>query len=170
MNIEGIGAVLIVAGCGSCGFYAAAAGNREVKILKGILRAVSFMESELRYNLKPLPVLCAETAGISKGSIREIFENLSKELESQLLPDAASCMASAIEKSHDIPGRARQLLHQMGQTLGRFDLTGQLNELEQLFASCEKELNICTQGQENRLKGYRTLGLCTGAALAILLL
>jgi len=170
MNIKWIGAIFIIGGCGCCGFSAAAAGKRETRILQELLNAVRFMGCELQYKLETLPVICKGAANMSSGVVKEVFVNLSRELEWQLEPDAPSCMAEAIEKSHSMPGRVRRLFLQLGASLGRFDLPGQITQLEHLCNSCEEELRICTLGQETRLRSYRTLGLCAGTALAILLL
>ena len=128
------------------------------------------MESELKCNPTPLPALCRETAKLSEGALKEVFETLADELELQVQSDVFGCMASAIEACHSIPKYTKDLLLQMGQTLGRFDLSGQLKELEQLSVSCEKELSLYALGQEERFREYRTLGLCAGAFLVILLL
>ena len=170
MTMKAIGVVFIVIGCGGCGFYAAASGKREMKMLKGLLRLVCFMESQLKCNPIPLPALFRETAKLSEGVLKEVFEMLADELELQTHSDVSGCMASAIEVCHSIPQHTKALLLQMGQTLGRFDLSGQLKELEQLSVSCEKELSLCVLGHENRFRGYRTFGLCAGAFLVILLL
>lgn len=170
MHMKWIGIILIIAGCGSCGFYVAATEKSEIRMLKQLIRAISFMESELRYNLKKLPEICNETAKISGGVIRDIFRSLAKSLEFQMEPDAASCMINAIENTRGIPRRIRFYLIQLGRTLGRFDLIGQLSELEHLAESCNNELKLLTHEQGTRLRGYQTLALCTGVAVAILLL
>ena len=170
MNLTWIGAIFIVAGCTGCGFSAAAAGKREARILQELLTAVRFMESELQYKLSTLPDLCRHTGNVSAGVIREIFWNLARELDWQAEPDAAGCMVEALEKSHSLPQNVRLLFLQLGASLGQFDLSGQLKELEHVRASCENALQASLENQEPRLRSYRTLGICTGAALAILLL
>lgn len=61
-------------------------------------------------------------------------------------------------------------MEELGRNLGRFDLTGQLSSLRALRAGCEDSLKQLTDNRDNRLRSYQTLGLCTGAALAVLLL
>lgn len=170
MSSKWIGAIFIIAGCGGCGFSVAAAGKRETRMLRDFLRAIRFMECELQYKLSPLSELCRLAGNVSSGTVREVFMNLSRELDWQLAPDAGSCMIEAIEKSHTLPRKIRILFLQLGTSLGSFDLSGQLKQLEHIRVSCENELNRCLCDQEVRLRSYRTLGLCTGAALAILLL
>jgi len=170
MHIKWIGAILIIAGCGGCGLSVAASGRRETRMLQELLRTIRFMENELQYKMTDLPELCRQAGSTSSGAVQEIFFNLARELDWQTKPDAPSCMSEAIEKSRPLPKSVRMLLLQLGTTLGRFDLSGQLKELAHIRLSCEDALVIRTSQQEVRLRNYRTLGFCTGAALAILLL
>lgn len=170
MNSRWIGAILIVAGCGGCGFSIASGHRREVQLLREFLNAVRYMTCELQYKLTPLPELCRQAGREAPGTMRDVFYNFARELDWQISPDAFSCMAEAIEKSHGLTPRIRKLFLQLGRSLGRFDLSGQLKELEHLLKHCELEMQSMTDNQASRLRSYQTLGLCTGAALALLFL
>ena len=85
-------------------------------------------------------------------------------------PDAASCMTAALKRSHELPRRIRGIMKQLGHTLGRFDLPGQKQGLEEVKEACRMELEALGKNRETRLRSYGTLGLCAGAALAILFL
>ena len=67
-------------------------------------------------------------------------------------------------------GICRRLLRQLGKTLGRFDLEGQLQGLQAVCAACLEARDSLQKDRDTRLRSYRTLGLCAGAALAILFL
>lgn len=165
-----IGAIFIIAGCGGCGFSVASASIRETRMLQGLLRTLRYMECELQYNLSPLPDLCRQAGSNAFGPVREVFVNLARELEWQIQPDVRSCMVEVVGKSHTMPGSVRKLFYQLGDSLGRFDLSGQLSELQSLQTTCERELQKVSCHQDTRMRSYRTLGLCAGIALAILLL
>ena len=72
---------------------------------------------------------------------------------------------------HDLnPVRSlRRPLRLLGQTLGRFDLPGQLKGIKAVQESCRRELARLERNRDARLRSYQTLGLCAGAALVILL-
>jgi hypothetical protein len=57
----------------------------------------------------------------------------------------------------------------LGETLGRFDLQGQLRGLEAVKKNAEFELEQLRSNQDVRLRNYRTFSICAGAALVILL-
>lgn len=95
---------------------------------------------------------------------------LAAELEWQTEPDAASCMDSVLKRTQTLSARSRRLLHQLGKTLGRFDLEGQLQGLQATCSACIAASNSLREDRTVRLRSYQTLGLCAGAALAILFL
>lgn len=169
MHYKWIGAVLIVAGCGTTGFLAALNHRKEEKQLNQLAEILGFMENELQYRLTPLPDLCRLAAREATGVLREVFLNMSRELDWQISPDACSCMTAALKKSTNISPSVRRLLLSLGHTLGRFDLDGQLRGIQSVKINCETAQRKLGKDRENRLRGYQTLGLCAGAAMAILL-
>ena len=102
--------------------------------------------------------------------MRTVFLNLYRELSWQKLPDAGSCMHAAIQRTGEVPARVRRLLGQLGHTLGRFDLPGQIQGIQAVRKRCEDTLADVRKNREEQLRSYQTLGICAGAALAIVLL
>lgn len=170
MEYKWIGAILIVGSCSACGFVTAAGKRREERLLYQLSAILQFMEADLKYRLTPLPELCRLTAGETQGILKTVFLNLFRELTWQKLPDAGSCMYAAIQRSGEIPARVRRLLVQLGHTLGRFDLQGQLQGIQAVRRRCEESLESIRKNRDERLRSYQTLGICAGMALAIILL
>jgi len=170
MHIKWIGSVLIIAGCGGIGFALSGLLRRERKLLQGMLSALTYLECQLRYQLTPLPELCRQAGRACGGLLDEVFLNFSRELDWQTAPDPDSCMAEAIRKSHSLPLGVRELLQQLGATLGRFDLPGQLQQFGRLRLHCGQKLHRLSPTQDARSKTCRALSLCAGAAAAILLI
>ena len=170
MNVKLIGAVLIIAACGGVGFSMAASHRREESALRQLVAALDYMGCELQYHLLPLPELCRRAAGACTGPVRSVLESLAAELDSQIAPDAAACMTAALAKTPKLPHRLRKNLAELGTSLGRFDLPGQLKGLEAARISCRRDLEELSRDRDVRLRSYQTLGLCAGCALAILFL
>lgn len=168
MYIKLIGILLIIGGCGGFGFRLAAVHKKEEKILRALSCTLDFMECELQYHLTPLPDLCRQAAGENIDPLHSVFLQLARELEDQLSPDASCCMNSVLSSNSDLPEKATQALALLGQSIGRFDMEGQIKGLELVRQECRRYLNLLSDNRENRLRGYQTLGLCAGAALAIL--
>lgn len=170
MIIRIIGASFILLGCGSFGVMICANVKNEIKLLQNFLHAMEYMECELRYRMTPLPDLCRNTTMVTKGPVSRIFESLGKMLELQVSARVSACMTATLKKHHMIPDNIMKLFEDLGDRLGVFDLDGQLRALSSLRKEAEDLLIRCREGQENRIRSYKTISLCAGAAIIILLI
>ena len=168
MSIKWIGAILVIVGCGGVGFTMAANYRREEWTLRALIRALDYMTCELQFRLTPLPELCRQAGKECGSDAGRVLMALAEELESQISPDADSCMYAALSRFDNLPTSVRKEMDLLGKGLGRFDLTGQLQGLEQVRLHCRGSLAELESGREQRIRGYQTLGVCAGAALAIL--
>lgn len=166
MNMKFAGALLVIAGCGGFGFSMAAAYRYEERLLKQLRDILQFMYCELQYHLTPLPELCHRAGTSTGGAVGKVFSDLSALLNMHN-NDVSECIQTAIRKAELTP-RIREIIGNLGRTLGTFDLDGQLLGLEEQRARCCAELESLAAGREDRLRSYQTLGLCAGAALVIL--
>ncbi len=168
MSYKWIGAVLIIGGCGGSGFLMAAGYRHQERLLRQLIRALRYMQWELQYRLTPLPELCRQAGRGCGGALGALLRDLARELDRQRAPDAYSCMAAALGRSRELTGDVQKRLLQLGRCLGRYDLQGQLQGLEAVQRGCEEAIAALGRDREARLRSYQTLGLCAGAALAIL--
>lgn len=168
MTIKIFGALLIIIGCGGFGFSITAACKREEVALRQLIGALDYMQCELQYRMTPLPDLCRQAGVENRNCVGKLLLALSNELESQICPDVSSCMSAALACVGDLPKRVRKAFEIMGMSLGRFDAEGQIRGLESVRAFCRSELDALAVNRDARLRSYQTLGLCAGAALAIL--
>lgn len=166
--LKWIGAILVFAGCGFFGFKTAGAYLAEERMLRKLIGVLDFMSCELQYKLTPLPDLCRQSAGETSGTLQKLLFVFADELESQVSPNVKSCMNAAISKFALLPELTKKCLYQLGQSMGRFDLSGQIQALESVRISCRHYLSKLEAGKDLRLRSYQTLGLCAGAALVIL--
>lgn len=170
MGYQMIGAALILGSCGGYGLLLSRSYRQWEGELRRLIGALEHMESQLAYQLTPLPDLCRQAGKETGGIVGEVLRNLGRELSWQSAPDVSGCMAAALGRSRELPKQLRRFLVRLGKSLGRFDLPGQLRGLESLKEECSQQLAQLQSGREPRLRSYRTLGLCAGAALVILLL
>lgn len=168
MNYRWIGAILVFVACGGFGFSVAGQYRSELKSLQRIMVLLDRMECELSYHLTPLPELCRCSGVAAGGGIQRVMEQLALELESQIFPDVVGCMQYALAAGSRMPNGAKKLLAMLGQSLGRYDLSGQLHGISAVREQCRKELNRMEQNRDQKTRSYQTLGLCAGASLVIL--
>lgn len=170
MTVKLIGAVLVFTGCGGFGFAMAASHRREEQALGQLLTALEYMECDLSCRLTPLPMLCRCAANGVTGPVHIFLLRLEEALNTQNAPDAAHCVRAVTAQMTGLsPVLTAQLL-ELGNSLGCFDLPGQLRGLRGAQARCRLLLEELGKNRDSRLRSYQTLGLCAGAALAILFL
>ncbi len=162
-----VGAALIFGGCGFFGFAMAAAHRQEERDLTDLLASLEYMSCELSFRQRDLPSLCRSAAWGRRETVGSFFLTLAQHLETQSAPAVSGCVAMAMENVHR-PESVDRVLRQLGSTLGSFDLPGQLRGLESSIQAAQTELRRVRDGAANRRRSYQTLGLCAGAALAIL--
>ena len=168
MNYKILGAVLIIAACGSCGFLTAAHHVSKLQLLQNLICGLDFMVCERQYRATPLPQLCRLAGENCSGKIGRVFSLLADELETQISPNVGICMAAVLDKFNELDRTVFEILSNMGMLLGKFDLLGQISELESCRAHCIAKLEELNKDRDSRLRSYQTLGLCAGAAIAIL--
>ena len=169
MNMKWIGAILCICACGSCGFLTAAHHARNIRLFENLILALDYMICELQYRATPLPALCRQAGGQCSGRIRQIFLAFADELDAQLSPNACICMSCALDSIGEVDSNISLAFQELGKQLGKFDLAGQIQGLENCRVHYSEELLQMKTNKDSRIRSYQTLGLCAGAAVAILL-
>lgn len=124
---------------------------------------------QLQTNLSALSVCCQAAAGCGKGQMGTLFRQLALRLEQGSGADPGNCMEELV-MAQNLPAQLRQRLFQLADTLGRYDLSGQIAGIQAVQALCRRDLQTLESERTKTVKSCRVLGLCTGAAVAILLL
>lgn len=169
MEIKWIGAALIVSGCSGAGFYMACGHKFTEFCIEQLLNALEFMIRELEFRLPALPDLLSSAGRISRGPISSILKSTGYALEHHRIETPSDGIAQSMSTFY-LPGEVSGRLLTLGDSLGRFDLQGQLQGLCGIREDCKSTLRKLREGREQRLRSYQTLGICAGAALAIILL
>ena len=167
--IRMLGAFLLLFGCGGFGIAVSAAHRKEVKMLKKLKGAVQEMEWELKYRMTELPELCLIAGNAAGGVLKDIFLELSSKLKRCEIIDISASMNGILSK-YELPCRVRRNMRQLGATIGRFDLEGQLQGMSIIRHQCISDIQKLEENSSDRLRSYRMMAWCTGAALVILLI
>lgn len=161
-----LGAICVILGCGAVSFALVNAHRREEKALRQLLMILERFETELSYRELPLPHLLRQVEPVGVG---KVFASLAKLLEENRYPAVEDAMQAALIDTQ-LPPRVKVLLGMLGSCLGRYDLDGQLQSLSVVKAECVRQHSMHCENQEAKLRNYRTMGICAGLVLAILLL
>ncbi len=168
MLIKIIGAACIIFSCGGVGLKMAICYREEEKNLREFIRILDYMESELQYRSTPFPELCRQIECTFTQMLGAVFGGLARELDTNVSPSVEICLHKAITKYGDLPPLTLKNLTTFGKSVCRFDLDGQIKGIDAVREVCTKDLEGLEQNRDSRLRSYQTLGLCAGAALAIL--
>lgn len=163
-----IGAFFVLVGCCATGILVAANAKRETGTLKQLLSVIEYWKNDLFYRMTPLPELCRQASAMNSGILSRFMAALADDLDRQTTPNAQLCLQSALSRFPDFPLLSRQILEDLGSTLGHFDSEGQLNCFEHILKEGNRLLEHHCRDQEVRLRSYKTLGICAGVALIIL--
>jgi hypothetical protein len=79
-------------------------------------------------------------------------------------------MAAVLKNTAFITPITRNQIITLCNSVGRFGMEGQLKGLNTVQLECERQLSLLRNNRDSKIRSYQTLGLCTGAALAILLI
>lgn len=170
MELKMAGAAAVVFSCGWFGIRVSYELKAEERLFRNTINCLNYMESELKYHVIALPELCRRTADHVGGRLGKTLEKFATEMELRNAPDAASCMSFVLSREEAYSAKFRRLLNAFGHCLGVFDLEGQLAGIGEVREMCSRELQELESINKEKLRGYRTIGFCMGAALAILLI
>jgi stage III sporulation protein AB len=165
-----LGAAFVIAACGSYGFSIASGYKKRIGELRQMIAALNIMECELQYRHTHLSELCRTASKEVDKPLRTVLNRLSTELDRQVIPDVSTCMQIVLKQTPDLTKEAASLLEKLGHFLGKYDLPGQIQELEGLRTVCSERLCILEENSTQKARSYKTLGLCAGIALAILMI
>lgn len=143
--------------------------RRKEAYLEELLLILEHFVWELETNLTPLSLCCQAAAGCGRGQMADLFRRLSRFLDEGRGADPAACMERLLTQQ-DLPVQLRQRLVQLADTMGRYDLSGQIAGIHAVQELCRRDLHTLEEERTKTVKSCRALGLCTGAAVAILLL
>lgn len=172
MMIRVFGAALVVLGSALFGFGAARQIKRTVSQLEMLDTAMHLMECELSFVSPPLPRLMRTVSKDTQGPVSALFANYAKLLSDPSTKDTEEAMRKALEmtKRLSLPAGTVFSLLEFSQTLGRYDLPGQLSALSSARCRLSGQLERLRSEQKDRCKTYQTLSICAGLAVVILIL
>lgn len=164
-----IGVSLILCGAGGFGAAKAMQFYRQLRQLRECCNALEILKCELNYTLMPLSRICRETAGRIKGPVAQLLELYATKLENETPRTKAAAQAIEETRGLTLPSDAQLALLELFEGLGRYDLDGENRQLQMTTHRLNAALERIEKEKKPLAKGYAALGLCTGLALAILL-
>ena len=163
-------ALVIIVCCALAGHKKSVDDRQNIISINEFIKALNIMICELEFHRSPLPTLCSFVSERTEGVVSKIFTLLNHELAAQVMPDVSNCCSIAIQKCSGIPSHLNNLFCLMGESLGIFDVAGQVSQLRYVKSVAEKIMEDSHKHYERFGRSNQTLWICAGIALAVILI
>ena len=166
------GAVALLAGCVSLGFYLAAQEGFRVHDLQEFKKALMILSSEIEHMRSPLAIASANIAKRVKEPISSLFAQFASLLTKNEGETAYQLWVQAAESNKHRSYLSKEdwdAIESFGKTLGYLD-----KQMQQSAITCtieyinEKTASLQTQSDKNK-RMFRSLGVIGGLLLVVLL-
>lgn len=166
-----VGAAMLLSASAALGFGAAGRLKSRVYQLEELILSLKTMEWELSDRLTPLPELLRRTSACMAGIVKEFYllclDGLERRREvpfSQIWREAADGVPFCLEE--------HELIHleNLGSILGRYDAASQCAALRETREQLDQLLNQAREQARSAGRVYKTMGVASGALLAVVLL
>lgn len=165
-----LGALCMMAGALWCGSGAVGGLRRRAQALEELHSGLIWLEEELAFRMAPLPQLLEQLGKDRHGEVGRFFQETAKGLEQD--PEGGLYQSWRQAMVRHLPllrQEERQMLLEVGQTLGRYDAQTQ----RQALSRGARRLTVFrdeARGEVKRLgKVYAALSLAGGAAVILVL-
>ena len=127
---------------------------------------------ELQYRLTPLPDVFRVLQESREAAVAAFFSALSGSLAAAESCTVGYACRQALRRTEGlcIPVGARTALMSLFDTLGKYDLEGNLQALDLALSRLREEARQLQSSAAARCRTYVTLGVCTGLAVAVVLI
>lgn len=170
MIVRLMGACMVIAGCTICGAIVSANQKKGIETLEKLVSVLDSLVCELEYNRTPLPELCRKLGRSINGILSVYFIHLADEMDSQIKPSVSACVTAALQNTSGMPREAQDLLCRLGDSLGKFDVAGEIRSLQALRSTVVQKLDAMRIIRKERGKTNQTLWVCAGVAAAVLMM
>ena len=161
------GVLFVVVSAGSMGFQIAASLNHRCRIRRELISVLQILRNEIEVRGTPLPQCFALMSASGKTVRSTLFGTGARDMDANRWVTPSDAMDRALTDLEE--PALRQILMPLASQLGKYDLEAQLQGI--VRAKQETDTLLCALEHERRIKSktYRTLGICMGLAVAILL-
>lgn len=166
MRLAGI--VFIMVSAISVGARVAAILRKRCTHMRQLLRALQLLKNELLFAVVPLPKAFSIMSASAEGSLSMLFRDVSQRMEENRWMSPKTAMEKSLDTyPDDVSG---DILLELSGKLGKYDLDAQVMSIDFAMERTQKLLNCMEEERSVKSKTYKTLSICAGMAIVILLL
>lgn len=167
-----LGACLVLVATSWMGFEIARSYRERPKQIRQLRSALSLLETEIGYGIRPLTVACQEVSLRTQDSISNLFNACGENLQQMDGASTYECFKKAIDqewKNTAMKNPEKRILLDFSATLGISDREDQLHHLAMAKTNLEVEEKKSRDEQMQYEKMFKTIGVLTGALIILLI-
>lgn len=170
MTLRYLGALFLVLGCVACGIISSNLQRKQIHSLEELIHILDTLSCELEYKRSAIPELCRQVVSGRSSPVSGFFDKLADEIDAQVSPNIKSCACAVLEKCDDIPLITQKILRLLGDSLGQFDVEGELLCLQNVRSYAFIYLEDLRQNHKEKNKTNQTIWVCAGVLAAVLMI
>ena len=165
------GMAFIAISAASVGMQMSASLGKRCRLLQQFLAVLQILRNEISVCGTPLPQAFALMAVSSGGAVAQLFSSVAREMDSRRWLSPAAAIEHGLECEQTLlqDQVLCEIIRRLGSGLGKYDRESQLQTIDFTASELSALLNQTKQEHSVRGKTYRTLGICAGLAMVILL-
>ena len=166
----GIGCILISSAAAGLTVYRNVQTQRQQLAL--LLRLMEQFQRELSFHLTPIPTLFFETGGGKGEGVEGLFTKIGDYLSQKDGCTLQYAFSNALQNTQklNLPTGVHTLLLDFSKEFGKLGIEESISGMEKTIYYLKEEQNRLCAFSRDRLKCVVTLLLCTGLALAVILI
>jgi len=169
--IRYLGFVLVTAGSAAIGILMAAGIKRQEQLYRQALFMLSYMQGEIEFHLSTLDKISLDLSQKLPMPLSAVFSSMNRRiLQSPGISVGQQMRYSLEDCGHLLPMELQDELRALFSHLGHQDVSAQIRAIEESRGRLGLLRQQLFADRKERCRAYRTIGLCAGFALAILLI
>lgn len=166
--IRWLGFILVFSGGAATGILMAHSVRRKLEIYRELISALELMRGEIEFRLTPLGEICKQLSSVCKKPLSLIFSHVADDFISAPGRPSGVQMRRAL-RGQTLPEAAKVVLTELFDSFGKQDIYAQLRAIDLAERRIQLTLDELQREKKERCQTYRTIGVCTGLAVAVIL-
>jgi len=167
-----IGTLLVIGAAGSFGVNSVWRMSRRVQALRGLIMALETMKSEICDRMTPLPELIDQLCSETAPPLNRFFFRLRQAMGELGIQRFSHLWSEVVDHAYELELQEgeRQVLSDLGKTLGRYDIESQRHVISYTLRRLEGYLEQAEEARRTQGKVHAVLSLAVGAFVVLILL
>ena len=170
--LKSLGLFLVIGSTSAVGFGYAKNVHRQLQQMRQLLSAIEYMKDEISYRMTPLEQVFEVLGAELSGAVGAFFACCCRRMRQERTSSIQDVFCAAMRDAAGLhlPRQAHGALASLALVLGKFDVEGQCRALDLASERIGRTIRELEDNRQERCRSYRTIGICAGFAVAVILL